>query len=115
MEAWLKRIRNWIVQQPPQHPVMVVKYEDLKEDTLREVERILTFLKLPFSREEVSEKLARDFTTFKRPHREGDNFKRYTDKQMASMKSTVMEAIQLIEDNDISDIVTLDEYLEKFE
>ena len=104
----------WVLNQQPSHPVMVVRYEDLKTDTMKEMERMLTFLGFPFSEEEVSERLAEDFTVFKRAHR-GDDFKHYTDDQMMYMRSVLLEAIKSAEDKNMAHVLKLDDYLEKFE
>lgn len=115
MKAWLDRIQNWVLTQTPQHPVIVVRYEDLKQDTLKEVEKMVTFLGFPFNEEDTAQKLAEDFTSFKRPHNEEEDFKRYTDEQILHMKSVVLQAIKLTEDKNMTHVVRLSDYLQKFD
>lgn len=115
MNAWLTRLRNWVLNQTPEHPVVVVKYEDLKKDTMTEVEKILTFLGFSFDENYVSQRLAEDFTMFKRPHSKESEFERYTGDQLQHMKSVVLQAIKLVEEKLMTHVVKLDDYLDKYE
>ena len=47
-------------------PVHIVKYEDLKLATLKEVKRMLDFLQFPYEEEELKERITTDFSTFYR-------------------------------------------------
>lgn len=76
------------------HPVLVVKYEDLKRDSKREMLQILNFLQLPFEEEEVSLRLGKDFTTFKRPNLKQSHFEHYTGAQNTFMESVILRSIE---------------------
>ena len=39
MTACSSESQMWVLNQQPSHPVMVVRYEDLKTDTMKEMER----------------------------------------------------------------------------
>ena len=45
-------LRNWVIL-GKDHPVLLVKYENLKNNTLGEVKRMLHFMKVEFSDKEV--------------------------------------------------------------
>lgn len=109
----MNRILNWALNLSPQHQVLVVRYEDLKQDTMKEVERMVTFLGLPFNEEAVTQRLAEDFTVFKRLHKQEDDFKRYTDDQTVHMRSVVLKAIKLVKDKNMAHIIRLNDYLKK--
>ena len=47
-------------------PVHVVKYEDLKLDTLKEVKGMLDFLQFKYDEEKLNGKIATNFNTFHR-------------------------------------------------
>lgn len=111
MKAWVKRIQNWVLKVLPEHPVLVVRYEDLKIDTTREVERMLAFLQLPFSSDQVSQKLEEDFTTFKRVHSDESEFEHYTDDQRDHIKSAILQVVKLAEASNMTHVLRLNEYL----
>ena len=111
MTHWVERIQHWVLEQTSDHPVMVVRYEDLKRSTGREVRRVFSFLQLPFSIKDLTQRLKEDFTTFKRPHCETCDFERYTASQTLHMKSSLEHAIHLAEQSNMSHILKLDEYL----
>lgn len=111
MKAWVKRIQNWVLKVLPEHPVLVVRYEDLKIDSTREVERMLAFLQLPFSSDQVSQKLEEDFTTFKRVHSDESEFEHYTDDQRDHINSAILQVVELAEASNMTHVLRLNEYL----
>ena len=113
MTLWVKRIQNWALDQSPDHPVMVVHYEDLKLDPVKEVRRMLQFLDI--RSESLSQRLKEDFTTFRRPHGDVPDFQRYTSNQTYFMKSMLLRAAGLAEESNMTHILRLEEYLEKFD
>ena len=64
----LGKLLRWMGTFWNQPDLLVVKYEDLKKDTINEAERMLMFLKVPFSREDLKKRLSEDFEQFHRPH-----------------------------------------------
>ena len=64
-------IRNWLVNSR-NHPVLLVKYEELKQNTLQEVLRMLNFLMVPYSKDMVEQRLAAGFNSFQRSHHKND-------------------------------------------
>ena len=45
---WQQTIQSWVTADL-NHPVLAVKYEDLRLDTVAELERVLDFLQTPYS------------------------------------------------------------------
>lgn len=115
MTLWVERIQNWVLNRPSGHPVIVVRYEDLKQDTMMEVGRMLGFLNLHISSENLSQRLEKDFTTFKRPHCEMCDFTHYTVNQKLCMKSSLQHAVHLAEEKNMTSVFKLNEYLKEFE
>ena len=110
---WKSRVKNWIIDQDS-HPVLVVRYEDLKQDTIGEVKRMLNFLKIPCDEQEIEERLREDFGTFHRKHTD-DDFEHYNSAQKMYIKSQLIETIRMVETKHKSDVLRLDDYLTPFQ
>ena len=89
--------------------MLVVRYEDLKIDTLNEVKKILDFLHFPYKEEEVAEKLNEGFNDFYRNHT--DTFEHFTPEQNLFIRSLVNESIVFLEKYDAADLFPMHEYL----
>ena len=76
-------------------PVLVVKYEDLKSDSLTQVKRMLEFLRVPYSDKELEKRLRGDFKSFQRKHT-NSNFEYYTPEQKQFVKSMMLEALKYL-------------------
>lgn len=111
MTLWVERLKRWVLEQTPHHPVMVMRYEDLQKDTVGEVRRMLDFLQV--ASENLPQRLSEGFTTFKRSHG-GVEFERYTSKQRLSMKSWLQRAVHLANERNMSHVLKLNDYLENF-
>ena len=107
----MKRIQKWVLQKNAEHPVLLVRYEDLKSNTIREVERMLVFLQRPFDADELSSRLAEDFTTFKRPHYTQNSFERYTSTQRLYMDAVLLQGIEYTQNSNMTHVLKLNEYL----
>ena len=114
MTQWTSRITKWVLANDPTHPVLVVRYEDLKQDTVREIERMLDFLHIPYNKGDLPLILAADFNTFKRPHNRNNDFEHYTSAQKVHMKSTLMNVINLTQEKNMTHLLRLTDYLSKF-
>ena len=109
MEKWKSRLKNWVLDSNEQ-AVHVIRYEDLKQDVPGEVAKMLTFLKIPFHKEELPQRLESDFTTFKRKHT-NDNFEHYSTNQTEYVRQVLMDTIKLAQQVNKSDILRIEEYL----
>ena len=67
IKIWSEYFNVWLADGIRKgRPVHIVKYEDLKLDTLKEVKRMLDFLQFSYEEEELKERITTDFSTFYR-------------------------------------------------
>ena len=83
-----KTLFSWVINSTEHHPTLVVRYEDLKQNTIREVKRMLDFLQFPYKEEVMEERLEKDFSQFRRKHR--GSFEHFTTQQ----REHVMKCVQ---------------------
>lgn len=112
MEMWKLRLVNWVLTSTTEHPVHVVRYEDLKNNTFGEIAKILSFLGIPYKDEELLLRLKGDFSTFKRQH-DSDNFQHYSSIQTQHIKSVLLDTIILVQsaNKTLKESLKLKEYL----
>jgi len=107
---WKEMIDNWIIQSKPQHPVLVVRYEDVKTKPISEVKRILDFLHFPYEEEELLHmRLSEGHGSFQRKHTE--DFDHYTSTQQKFVKSVIRQTVNLAKLRDWDRVLRLEEYL----
>lgn len=82
------------------HPVLTVRYEDLKTDTVAEVVRMLDFLEFPYSREEVEHRIREGFTQFYRNHT--DSFDHFTTEQKIFVNGIIFDIVQKVQNSKYS-------------
>ena len=103
---WKDLIDNWYISG---HPALVVKYNDLKSNALREIKRMLDFLNFPYTDEEVSKKMAKTFDTFHRSsHAE---FEHYTPEQRANINRVLQETVELLKEQNRGNTLGIEEFL----
>ncbi len=91
---WTKTLLEWV---SPDHPVMITRYEDIQKNVVKEIERILKFLKFPYQQPELTAKML-GFDAFKRPHKTPpDRFQFYSKAQIRSIKEAVTTTAQELE------------------
>lgn len=91
-ENWEQMVNHLVIKSFSQ-PVLVVRYEDVKEDAVREVKKMLEFLKFTdISDKDVETRLKTDFQNFYRNHTY--SFDHYTSEQ----KQYVNNAIRRVQD-----------------
>ena len=93
-QRWFTMLENWISKNR-KHPVLLVKYEDLKNDTAMEIQKILDFLDISYSTEDLQRQLSGGFSAFRRSHTK-ENFDHFTPEQKLWINSAVMNATDLI-------------------
>ena len=110
-ERWQKTIVEWFVKSVNfSRPIMVVRYEDIKEDHVTQVERMLRFLEFPFDKRQLEEKLNREFKTFKRPHKE--EFEHYTSEQKKYVNTILLDTIRILTQHKMEQFFKLEDYLD---
>jgi hypothetical protein len=110
LDRWKERTINWVLMNK-RHPVHVVSYEDLQNDTVREVEKILDFLHFPYSHEDLIQRLRVNFTTFQRPHM-NDGFQHFSPEQKERLRLTLKTTISTAKKSGKEHLFHFNEYLE---
>lgn len=87
-KRWRDGITNWFVNNSHHHPILVVKYEALKNDTYTQVQRMLTFLSTEYNAERVKESVTNFSNMFHRKHSTG-KFQHFTDQQTLYVNNLV--------------------------
>ena len=111
-KRWKNMITNLVIHRPRTHPLLVVRYEDLKKDTVEQVERMLNFLKMPIDKAELLQRLQqKSFSEFHRNHSTTSHFDLYTPSQIKYWNSVITEVETSLHSNDIVDFIPLRKYV----
>ena len=110
LKNWKPRLINCVLDND-KHPVHVVRYEDLQNDRVREVERILDFLHFSYNHDDVVSALEEDYSVFQRSH-EHDHIRHYSTEQKEMLRSTLVDLIKLASIREKAYLLHLNEYLE---
>ena len=102
-------LRNWVIL-GKDHPVLLVKNENLKDNMLGEVKRMLHFLKVDFSDKEVESRVAAGFNSFQRKH-SGREFDPYTPELRHYVQSKVNTSIHLLEAHNLGHLIHIQDYV----
>ena len=105
---WSAMISNYLIKDSP-HRVICVVFENLEKDLIGEVKRMLDFLKISYTDEEIRRQLQQDFTTFKR--RRKKVFSHYTYHQRLFINSIIRSTMSLLEGTYIATQIPLHSYL----
>ena len=98
---WQRTLLNWIVSaRQLNHPLLVVRYEDLKADKVKEVARMLDFLHQDYNRTDLAIKLEDGFDTFHRTHSAADDYDHYTKEQRDYIKSIILSTEKQLSQSD---------------
>ena len=100
---------TWYLSLKDIDSALVVMYEDLKENTVKEVKRMLEFLKQPSNDTILEELVKKDYTTFLRS-KPKQHIEFYTPSQNALINKSLMKVKQLLKEKGSS--VNIDRYLE---
>ena len=110
LSAWKMRMHTWVLDND-QHPVHVVRYEDLLINTVGEVEKILDFLQFPYVHEDLVHKLEQNLTEFQRSH-SNDDFHHFSPEQKSKLRIALMATWDSSKEVGKADLLRLDEYIE---
>ena len=90
-------IINYIVNRQQTHPLLVVTYEELKQDTVKEVQKMLDFLNVTIPKAKLVQRLqANQFNEFHRNHSGSARFVPYTPTQVKYLNSVISETEQAL-------------------
>ena len=105
---WPMHITSWIVN-GRNNPFHMVRYEDLKSNTTREVQKLLKFLGAPYSEQEINRRLKAGFNDFYRNHH--DDFRHFTPEQERFITGLVNQTIVTLKVYGLDSVFSLQEYL----
>ena len=105
---WERTVLAWVLNNH-RHPVLVIKYEDLKNNTEEEIEKMLDFLQVPYSRSRLREVVTRGYEAYKRPHR--DEFDHYTVEQRATIRAAIVRVANSLKEHKVLDKADVSLYL----
>ena len=106
-DRWQTSVVEW-ANFGKEHPLLVVYFEDLKANVTGEVERMLDFLQVSYSREQVEERLEQNFTLFKRSHHR--EFEHYTTEQRAYITQVIAKTERELENSNSTGVIEIERY-----
>lgn len=111
-ERWKKTILMWYGSAHTlNYPLLVVRYENLKSDKVREVTRMLDFLSVNYSKVNVEQRLREDFNAVQRNH--SCDFDHYTEDQKVYMRSMITKTMTELHSMGVAyEELNLQEYLQ---
>ncbi|CAI8034188.1 WSCD family member AGAP003962, partial [Geodia barretti] len=109
MRDWSTRLHQWVINQD-NHPVHILHYEDLKQDTVGEIAKTLHFLNVSYDSDILRSKLSVDYSEFQRPH-DSEDFEHYSLEQKEFLRSVLLEAKEAAERASKANLLQLDKYI----
>ena len=103
---WQKTIIKWSLSSSPES-LLVVRYEDLKRDILKQVTRMLDFLHQDYDMTELPQI---GFDEFKRNRGKVD-FEHYIPEQKADINRMVLQTIEILKEKKLDHLFEIREYL----
>ena len=107
---WQQTIFAWLVNNMD-HPVIVIKYEDLKVNPSRELRRMLDFLRVPYTEAQFQRVVNNGYEKFKRRHSPQDDYDHYTYEQRAFVNSVIRTTHSVLEKYHLSETCNVYDYL----
>jgi len=92
--GWLKHILTCLLEQS-KVPMLVVKYENLKSNLFMEVKRMLDFLEVPYTDQDIECTVKSNIESFHRQHHD-KSFYPYTPEQRQSIIDVIKEANEVL-------------------
>lgn len=108
MTRWQDTIKNWLLFNT-EHPVLVVTYEDLKNDAYAEVERMLPFLNVRHNSTTLRERISNGIDMFHR--KTHPTVQHFTKQQEIYVNDLVKDVSSLLSISDYSHLLTVDQYI----
>ena len=87
VKGWLLDVKEYSLPPGKENPVLVVRYEDLVQNTEHELEKILEFVQVPYSSEQLHAVVSEGYVQYRRPR--GAEFEHYTVAQKGYMNHFV--------------------------
>ncbi len=89
----------------------MVKYEHVKADSLSQIKRMLEFLKVPYTDEELTKRLSDGFNKFKRKHNSREEFDHFTSEQREMLMNLTQDAVRLLQEKNNGEAYGIEDYL----
>ena len=105
---WQAMTKEWVTSHG-RHAILPIKYEDLKRNSTLQVKRILAFLQIPYTDQDIDKRLTEGFNSFHRTHK--PDFDHYTPGQRQRVLRAIKDTIQLLKTSRLSHLLDLNEYL----
>ena len=105
-QFWYEYFTSWFFTG---HPTLLVYYDDLKANTLKEVKRMLDFLNFPYSDEVVASRLAASFDKFHRTQH--PQFEHFTSQQRTYIEDKLRKSIELLRKNNNNNTFGIEQFL----
>ena len=109
---WQQTIFAWVVNNMD-HPVIVIRYEDMKANMSRELRRMLDFLQVPYTEAQFQTVVNNGYEKFKRHHSPRDDYDHYTSEQRAFVNSVIRNTHSVLEEYHLSETCNVYDYLTK--
>ena len=91
-------------------PMLTVFFEDLQENAVREVRRMLDFLEYPYSEDKLQASLKEGFSQFYRNHT--DSFRHFTPDQQESFNAVITGTVQRLRQCNLEQVaLKIEKYL----
>ena len=107
---WQQTILAWVVNNMD-HPVIVIRYEDMKANTSRELRRMLGFLQVPYTEAQFQRVVNNGYEKFRRHHSPQDDYDHYTSEQRAYVNSVIRTTHSILEEYHLSETCNVYDYL----
>ena len=111
LNRWPQQTVNLLIEaKVAGRPVYILKFEDLKADTAKEMKKVTNFLGFSITEEEVAKKLMTGFSKFYRNHTA--EFSHFTADQEKYVHSVVYSTSQFMKEKGVYDMFPgIDDYL----
>ena len=110
MVKWQSYVNSLILGVPAGSPSLVVRYEDVQRDKVKEVERILEFLYVHYTRKNLMEKLDEDFTAFQR--KSHPQFEHFTKSQVEFIQQMLITVLGRLKKENNGVTFGIEEYVQ---
>ena len=109
---WQKTIIKWSLPRHSRKPLLVVRYEDLKKDVLKEVMRMLKFLNHTSNATTVAAALRGGYDKLRRSHSgRGDSLQHYSHQLREKVNGMILQTLEILKESKVDHLFSIREYL----
>ena len=111
MNTWCLRILQYTARVPKGLQSLVVRYEDIRQDAVREVSHMLDYLQFQYTHETLVERMRRDYQQFHRKESSVDYSESFTPSQRVYVEGKVREMLRTLSEKKHRVTFRIEEYL----